>query len=164
MEESVKSVLSQDYGNLEVILINDGSNDKSLDICNRLSSGDSRVIVIDKPNGGPNSARNIGIETAQGDFLAFVDADDELFSCDTLSANMQIILNDSEIDVVSFPQYREYKENGNTVIKKKDAQFIRQTISDKREMFINWIYGRLIDGCYWGKIFRKSIFNGLKLI
>lgn len=164
LERSVKSVLSQDYDNLEVILVNDGSNDESLDICNSLSSCDSRVIVIDKLNGGPNSARNIGIERAQGDFLAFVDADDEFFSLDTLSANMDIILNDSEIDVVSFPQYREYTEKGKTVIKKKDAQFVRQTISDKREMFINWIYGRLIDGCYWGKIFRKSIFNGWKLI
>ncbi len=164
LERSVKSVLNQEYDNLEVILVNDGSNDKSLEICNRLSYCDSRVIVIDKPNGGPNSARNIGINNASGEFIAFVDADDEFFSLDTLSANMEIILNDSEIDVVSFPQYREYKEKGKTVIKKKDAQFVRQTISDKREMFINWIYGRLIDGCYWGKIFRKSIFNGWNLV
>lgn len=164
LRESVHSVLNQDYDNLEVILVNDGSTDASLEICHKLSEYDKRVKVVDKPNGGPNTARNRGLEVAAGEFIAFVDADDEFFSSDTLSANMTIILDDQEVDVVSFPQYREYKEKNSLIIKHKDAQLKRQTLTDKREMFINWIYGKLIDGCYWGKIYRKSIFNGWKLI
>lgn len=72
----VESILSQTYSNIEVILVDDGSTDKSPEICDRFSQEDRRVRVIHKPNGGVSSARNVGIETASGDYVAFVDSDD----------------------------------------------------------------------------------------
>lgn len=66
------------YGEYEIILVNDGSTDSSLTICNNYSRKDPSVVVIDKGNEGVASARNAGIEAATGDYLCFVDPDDYL--------------------------------------------------------------------------------------
>lgn len=76
LEEAVLSVLNQDYSNIEVILVNDGSADDSPMICERLKQMDERVIVIHKENAGLGAARNTGIERAKGKYLTFVDSDD----------------------------------------------------------------------------------------
>ena len=72
----VDSILAQTYENLEVILVDDGATDRSGLICDELASRDSRVKVIHKKNGGLSSARNAGLETAAGEYIAFVDSDD----------------------------------------------------------------------------------------
>jgi len=76
LHQCIESILSQTYKNLEIILINDGSTDNSLNICNYYKSIDSRIIVIDKPNEGVSATRNLGIRIAKGDYIGFVDADD----------------------------------------------------------------------------------------
>ncbi len=74
--ECIGSILNQSFKDIELILVNDGSSDNSLDICR--SYEDKRVRVIDKKNGGVSSARNSGIDSAQGEYLMFVDSDDTL--------------------------------------------------------------------------------------
>lgn len=76
LDRCIKSVLSQTYGKLEIIIVNDGSTDKSGQICDKYANGDSRVIVIHKKNGGVSSARNAALSIAKGDYIAFVDSDD----------------------------------------------------------------------------------------
>jgi glycosyltransferase involved in cell wall biosynthesis len=76
LEECVDSILAQTYSNLEVILVDDGSPDKSGDICDSYAQKDSRVKVIHKANGGASSALNAGLDIAQGEFVAFVGSDD----------------------------------------------------------------------------------------
>ncbi|WP_461215359.1 glycosyltransferase family 2 protein [Lacticaseibacillus sp. GG6-2] len=72
------SVLAQTHREIEVVVVNDGSSDQSLSICNQYAIKDQRVRVVDKPNGGLSDARNAGIAHATGDYLAFVDGDDYL--------------------------------------------------------------------------------------
>lgn len=72
----INSILSQTYTNLEVILVNDGSVDSSLEICRNYAEIDSRVRIIDVENGGVSKARNLGIDYATGEYLQFVDSDD----------------------------------------------------------------------------------------
>ncbi len=72
----VDSILSQSYKNIEIILVNDGSQDNSRQICEDYLKSDSRIILINKENGGLSDARNKGIECATGDYLAFIDSDD----------------------------------------------------------------------------------------
>ena len=72
----INSILSQTYTNIEVILVNDGSKDDSINICNNYAEIDPRVKVIDIQNSGVSHARNIGIENATGYYLQFVDSDD----------------------------------------------------------------------------------------
>ena len=76
LEESVNSVLSSTFKDLELILIDDGSTDGSSAICDSLASGNERIRVYHQPNCGVSHARNKGLDVAQGSFVAFVDSDD----------------------------------------------------------------------------------------
>lgn len=72
---TIESVLNQNYNDLELILVNDGSTDSTLSILNKFINR-TNVIIIDKPNGGVSSARNTGIEVSSGEYLMFLDGDD----------------------------------------------------------------------------------------
>ncbi|MCI6879707.1 MAG: glycosyltransferase [Clostridiaceae bacterium] len=76
LERCVKSILSQTYKNLEVILVDDGSPDQCPAICDACAEKDARVKVIHQENKGLSGARNAGIDAASGEYLAFVDSDD----------------------------------------------------------------------------------------
>ena len=76
LEQCIQNLLNQTYHNLQIILVNDGSTDRSMDICKRLT--DQRVEVYSKQNGGASSARNVGIAYRKGEYVLFVDSDDYL--------------------------------------------------------------------------------------
>lgn len=78
LSECIESILCQTYPNFELLLINDGSTDSSLDICKMYAVRDNRVILINKSNSGVSPSRNLGIENAKGDWITFVDSDDFL--------------------------------------------------------------------------------------
>ncbi len=102
LEKCVESVIRQDYHNLEVILVNDGSPDNCPAICNRLADGDRRISVVHKTNGGLSSARNAGIEVARGAYITFVDSDDTLHP-GTLDLLMNTIATHPEYDILEYP-------------------------------------------------------------
>ena len=72
----VESLRTQTYENLEILLIDDGSTDETPALCDRLATGDERIRVFHKENGGPSSARNFGLQQAGGEYVGFVDSDD----------------------------------------------------------------------------------------
>ena len=76
LERCLDSVLNNTYRNLEVICIDDGSKDSSLEILRRYEAADSRIIVIAKENGGVSSARNAGLDRMTGEYVTFIDPDD----------------------------------------------------------------------------------------
>lgn len=76
LSDCIKSILNQTFDNFELILVNDGSSDSSLEICRKFAIEDSRVVVIDKHNEGVSEARNSGLKNARGRFICFVDSDD----------------------------------------------------------------------------------------
>lgn len=76
IEKSLRSVLSQDCDDFEVVVVNDGSTDKSVEIVKSIN--DSRVTLIEQENGGPSKARNTGVRHAKGDWILLLDADDVL--------------------------------------------------------------------------------------
>lgn len=78
IERCVRSIQSNNEFPIEIIIVNDGSRDRTVEICNILAQEDSRIHVINKENGGVGAARNAGIEIAQGRYITFVDADDEV--------------------------------------------------------------------------------------
>ena len=78
LERCLDSICNQTYRNLEIILVDDGSTDNSLEICNRYAAKDKRIIAFHQSNKGVSSARNLGLEHATGGLISFVDADDKI--------------------------------------------------------------------------------------
>ena len=78
LRRCIDSVIKQTYKNLEIILVDDGSTDKSGEICDEYASLDNRISVIHKENGGLSSARNAGLKNAHGEYFGFVDSDDAI--------------------------------------------------------------------------------------
>jgi glycosyltransferase involved in cell wall biosynthesis len=76
LTRSLDSLQRQTLTDIQIILVNDGSTDGSLELCYKLQKSDKRVVIVDKPNGGVSSARNAGLEVAEGEYVGFVDPDD----------------------------------------------------------------------------------------
>ena len=76
LHRCIDSILTQTYTDFELLLIDDGSKDKSGDICDEYALKDSRIRVFHKENGGVSSARNLGLDNAAGEWITFVDSDD----------------------------------------------------------------------------------------
>lgn len=76
LEKCLESVVNQSLKEIEIICVNDGSTDNSLEIVQYFSQKDKRIIIINKKNGGQSSARNAGMKTAQGEYICFIDSDD----------------------------------------------------------------------------------------
>lgn len=106
LEKCVNSVLNQTYTNLEVILVDDGSNDGSEELCDYYKEMDPRVKVIHQSNQGVVSARNRGIDNATGEYIAFVDADDWLDEC----MYEKLIKHIHESDMIATGYYKVYDE------------------------------------------------------
>lgn len=106
LEISINSILNQTYRNLELILVDDGSTDSSLMICNQYAKIDSRVKVVHQENARVSAARNHGIQLAKGQYLSFIDADDVIDS-ETYEVVMKEF-TDNTIDMVIFGMQFEY--------------------------------------------------------
>lgn len=76
LEKCIRSIMEQDFRDIEIICVNDGSTDNSLEILNKLSKEDSRLKIIDKKNEGASKARNVALEVAQGKYCLNIDSDD----------------------------------------------------------------------------------------
>lgn len=90
LERCVNSVLRQTYKDIEIILVDDGSTDGSGELCDHLATGESNLIVVHQPNQGVSEARNTGIRQARGEYLAFIDSDDEWLLTDGLENILQM--------------------------------------------------------------------------
>ena len=96
LPQCVESILRQTYENFEVILVDDGAKDRSGEICDEFAAKDERVSVIHKQNGGSSSARNAGIQEAQGTYILFVDSDD-YWSNNTMLMQLSCRLDGKEV-------------------------------------------------------------------
>ena len=129
IEKTLQSVLNQSYPDFEVIVVDDGSTDSSAEIVSNIP--DHRIRLISQHNGGPSSARNTGIQHANGEFIAFIDADD-IWNLDYLQEMIQLIEDFPDADIYGFNY--GIIENGETIIDKK-ADYYRGYVSPKWNNF-----------------------------
>ncbi len=107
IERCIISIIEQSYKNFELLLIDDGSTDKSYTICEKIKKGHSNIKLFKKKNGGPSSARNYGIDKATGKYIMFVDADD-CISKDCLKKMIETV-DDTSLIKVNYNIIKEHK-------------------------------------------------------
>lgn len=148
----IESILNQDYENIELIAVNDGSKDNSGKILDEYAAKDSRMIVIHKTNSGVSDTRNIAIARASGTYLQFLDADDYIPVDSTKS--MVRALEENNVDLVVSDFYRVVKDNlslkGSIV---NDKILTRNEYASlMAESPADYYYGVL-----WNKLYKASI-------
>ena len=104
LPQCIDSIINQSYGELEIILVDDGSTDSGGNICDRYARMDSRIKVIHKENGGLVSARKAGVNRAAGEYVTFVDGDDWIEQ----DAYQKLIDSGQGADIIAFACYEEY--------------------------------------------------------
>ena len=151
IEECINSIESQDYDNLEIIIVNDGSKDDTKIICEKLKLKYKNIVLISKENGGVSSARNIGISVATGDYIIFVDADDEI-SQNFISNGVLHLMDANNDELIGCSYYSVSKNN-------KKCK-IRDFTIDK-ESFLEDLVTAKISGYSWGYFFNKNKLNDI---
>lgn len=159
----LKSVFTQSYNNLEIIVIDDGSTDKTNEICKKLKNEDHRLVYIKKDNGGVSSARNLGLQRATGDYIIFVDSDDTIDNF-----MIEHMLNKIKDYDCVYCKYKKITRNKEILINEINIKNLNQKqvlsyyIGDKRKYKKNIIIKNSIMGSVWRILFKKSILEGLK--
>ncbi len=146
----VNSILSQE-GDLEVILIDDGSRDNSLELCREFAARDARVVVLSQKNSGPSAARNAGIAVARGEYLAFVDSDDYIAPAYTQTLSEAITTTAADMVFFGFTFVRSGKEVGQVTL--PDGCYSRESLA---ELLPTLIRGNLF-GYQWCKVIRRAL-------
>ncbi len=160
LERCIESVLKQDYTDFELLLINDGSSDKSGDICERYATSDARIRVVHKENTGVSDSRNLGISMAKGEFLQFLDSDDWI----TPEATGLLVRGaekfNCEMVIAEF-----YRVVGERLARKGDIQ--EDIVMDREEFAVHMMNNPadFYYGVLWNKLYRRDIIvdNALRM-
>ena len=171
IERCLNSLVNQTFKDIEIITINDGSTDKSLELINKYVKEDIRVSVIDLGDEGVSYCRNLGIEKANGKYIMFVDSDD------WIDFNMVEVMykkaEENNIDLVMCSYIREFKDHSKEkifnlpeeIIYKEDKvknELLRKLVGPVKEELSN---PEMLDalGTVWGKLYRADIFKENKI-
>ncbi len=159
IEKCVKTVVNQTYTNLEIILVDDGSKDKSPELFDALAETDSRIRVIHKPNGGLSDARNAGLEVMTGRYVAFLDSDDYI------SENYFEILYNAICEknaTTAVCGVYKVDENDKITGEYKVTQHHETEVCTGKEIFIRGSKGDWQYVTSWGKVYDAEIFKTLR--
>lgn len=161
LQQCVESVLRQSYSNIELILVDDGSQDDSPRICDAFKTKDSRVIVIHKENGGLSDARNVGITHTTGAYIAFLDGDD---FWDDLNALARLVsrLKVSQADVLNYSYKKFFEKTGECIPYIQDAKSMPMGLNKVEQMEYltqNGLY--IASAC--NKLIRKELLDAALL-
>lgn len=145
LRRCIDSILNQSFTDFELILIDDGSKDKSSDICDEYAAKDSRVRIFHKENGGVSSARNVGLDDSCGEWVAFVDADDEIED-----GYLNIRKSFENSDVIQKP-YIIVNNNNETKINIQNSRLLK----NKDSIFRYYVQKR--NNALWDKLIKRSV-------
>ena len=156
LPKCLDSILIQNFYNFELILVNDGSTDRSKIICEIYAEKDKRIIILNKKNGGLSSARNYGIDIAKGEYISFVDSDDWLVDNSLGDIMSTIIETKSDILIA-----------GHYVI--SDEYVVLETHIEKDIRFLNRVESldlilkdKDLHSYSWDKIYKTTLFNNIR--
>lgn len=150
LDKCLSSVINQCFSNIQIVIVNDGSTDNSLEICKKYAASDKRITLINKVNEGVSVARNIGIELAEGKWILFLDSDDYLDD-GAFSYLLDLLITDE--DVIMFGS-RAVLEN--KVISQNYP--IKEFVTDDFKFFLNNIAFKPLSACF-ALLSKKNIIN-----
>ncbi|WP_316569226.1 glycosyltransferase family 2 protein [Neobacillus sp. YIM B06451] len=159
VSRAIYSILSQDFYNMEIIIINDGSTDRSLEICQNIARIEPRIRLFSIENSGVSNARNLGIEQAQGKYITFLDADD-YYMDGYLKVIMAEIEPNTQLVLFGYNVVRGGKSYPCTFPEKMDSQFSTQ--AQFRKAAITLIENELINAP-WNKVYLTSYIKNNKI-
>lgn len=156
LEQCVNSILNQDFGNFELLIIDDGSTDESGNLCEELARRDKRIRCFHKENGGLSDARNFGIDRMRGDLVTFVDSDDWL-EPDCLSYLYNAICStDAEISTCV---YLRVSESGS---KPWRSLPVGPEVMSGRDALLSLFYDEKINVSAHGKLYKSRLFEDIR--
>lgn len=159
LDQCVQSIVDQTYRNLEIILVDDGSTDSCPSKCDEWLAKDTRIRVVHKRNGGLSSARNAGLEVAQGSYVAFVDSDDWIDH-----AMMQTMLawmnGNANVDVVMCGTEKNFEDGTSDRI---DAQLPIRNFTAEQALHSFLYHQDRMASAVWNKLFNARFFRDLHI-
>ena len=144
LKNCITSVVGQTYRNLEIILVDDGSNDNSLSICEKFALQDNRIKVFHQNNGGVASARNKGLSEASGEFIAWVDSDDSI---------------EPEYIEKLYDAVKEYNADISIALKQYKKQI--KYIHSREKIVQEYLMGNLT-AYLWSTLVKRALYNELR--
>lgn len=157
MVKSIDSILNQTVKDMEIILVDDGSTDNSGKICDEYQEKDQRVQVIHKKNGGQSTARNAGVDKAEGEYIGFVDGDDYISPC--MYEKLLSMIEAAQADVAVCGIYDVY-QNTKTPQCSEKAEFV----CDAKEMFRNILIDDKVSGSTCNRLIKADIAKKLRFL
>ena len=155
LDRCLGSILAQTYQNIEVLAVNDGSKDGSLEMLKAYAARDSRIRIIDQANAGVAEARNVALANASGDYILFVDADDWI-EADMAASLLELLEGAPDADIAVCAG--DPAEHPGEAIHVADPKVeIWDPERQKREFLMH----HRLQGMLWNKLIRASLFKGL---
>ena len=158
IERCVRSIKEQTYKDIEIIVVNDGSNDGTKQLLEKIIKNDNNIKLINKQNSGPSETRNIGIKEASGDFLMFVDSDDWIEK-DAIEKMINIIKN-YKVDIVRCNYnffYCNSKIKKNNILEK----YKLKTIFSSDELLDSNFFKSNLWYTVWGQLIKRECIHGI---
>lgn len=155
LENCIQSVLNQTYTYIEVVMVDDGSTDRSGVLCDKIAESDKRVVVLHKENGGLSSARNSGLENSIGEFVFFVDSDDSI-DVNTLKT-MVDAQQSKDYDLVicghqNVDRDEDINEYSGEIIQYKELSY---------DDIWEEVFGKL-NNAVWNKMYKRELIGNLR--
>lgn len=156
LEPCILSLINQKYLDVEIILVDDGSTDSCLSICEEYAKKDSRIIVLHKDNGGQGSARNMGLDKARGEYISFIDGDD--YVSETMYTTMMPFFEQTNCDIVTcgLITHSGVRKSLSPVPE------IGAIWKDTESIMRDYLCTHYIDGSPCNKIYKKELWDDLR--
>ena len=157
LSQCINSVLAQTDKDFEIILVDDGSPDRSGEICDEYAEKDKRIKVIHKSNGGASDARNAGLDVAQGEYVMFLDSDDWWDDKDALrKIDASIIESGSDITIIGMKKYFSQEGRYGDVRIPLKCYKERSALSPT-QVLQQYMHSNIFVACAWDKVVRRSL-------
>jgi glycosyltransferase involved in cell wall biosynthesis len=156
IEKAIHKIEQQSYKNFELIIVNDGSEDSTEDVCHALSEEYDNIKLISKKNAGPGKAREAGIAIASGDYIGFVDSDD--YISQTAIDQVLQVFNNTNADIIQFG-FTKVSDNDEVL---SNNPMKEESFNNSKAAFGSFISQKNCTNFLWNKFYKRNLFKGVE--